>query len=225
MTRFTAGALLAAALGSLLVGAAAAAHNPSPAQKAAIVAAFRREQGDVAIQTVVVSSANPGFASMKWGFANGGLSAYNNSVLALVGGSWKVLWTREVEQPADGACVYVPAAVARELLDVSCPPPAKLHARAATAAEAAAVSRSFRSSTLTRYARSSSGLRRLCVSKLDPAWAAAAAAFPSGGSVYVWFRHRTVAFESLVQAGAPPPPWVVLSLASCVGYNASEFGG
>ena len=225
VSRITVGALLAAALGTLLAGAAAAAHNPSPAQKAAIVAAFRREQGDVAIQAVVVSSANPGFASMNWGFANGGLSAYNNSVLALVGGKWRVLWTREAEQPADGACVHVPAAVAHELLDVSCPPAAKLHARAATAAEVAAFSKSFHSSTLTRYAKSSSGLGRVCVSKLDPAWAAAAASFPSGSSVYVWFRHRTVAFESLVQAGAPPPPWVVLSLASCVGYNASEFGG
>jgi hypothetical protein len=214
-----------ATLASLVVGAAAGARNPSPAQKAAIVAAFRGEQGNVAIQAVVVSSANPGFASMNWGFANGGLSAYHNSVLALEEGKWKVLWTRDSEQPADGACVYVPAAVARELLNVSCPPAAKLHARAATSAEVATLTNSFHSSRLIRYAASSSGLRRVCVSNLDPAWAAAVAGFPSGSSVYVWFRHGSATFESLVQSGAPPPPWVVLSLASCVGYNPSEFGG
>ena len=216
---------LLAALAALGAGAAAAARTPSPAQKAAIVAAFRSEQGNVAIQAVVVSSANPAFASMKWGFAAGGLSSYNNSVLALERGRWKVLWTRESEQPADGACVYVPAAVAHELLNVSCPPAAKLHARPATAGERATLTKSFRSSKLTRYARSSSGLSRVCVSRLDPAWAAAAASFPSGSAVYVWFRHRSAAFESLVQAGEPPPPWVVLSLASCVGYNPAEFGG
>ena len=225
MTRVKVGAVGLAVLASVVVGAAAAARRPSPAQKAAIVAAFRSEQGNVAIQVVVVSSANPGFASMNWGFANGGLSSYNNSVLALQGGRWKVLWTRESEQPADGACVYVPAAVAHELLNVSCPPGVKLHARAATSAEVATLTKSFHSSKLTRYARSSSGLSRVCVSKADPAWAAAVAGFPSGSSVVVWFRHGSAMFESLVQAGAPPPPWVVLSLASCVGYNPSEFGG
>jgi hypothetical protein len=222
--RVTAGAVLLLMLASPVAGARAA-RTPSPAQKAAIVAAFRSEQGDVAIQAVVVSSARPGFASMKWGFANRGLSAYNNSLLALEGGRWKVLWTREWEQPADGACVYVPVAVARELLNVSCPPPATLHARAATAAEVATLTRSFHSSTLTRYASTSSGLSRACVSKLDPAWAAAVAGFPAGSPVYIWFRHGSARFESLAQSGAPPPPWVVLSLASCVGYNPAEFGG
>ena len=214
-----------ATLASLVLAAAAAARNPSPAQKAAIVAAFRSQQGDVAIQAVVVSSAHPGFASMNWGFANGGYSAYHNSLLALKGGKWKVLWTRESQQRADGACVYVPAPVARELLNVSCPPAAKLHARAATTAELASLTKSFHSSKLTRYAANSSGLSRVCVSNLDPAWAAAVAGFPSGSSVYVWFRHGSAAFESFLQAGSPPPPWVVLSLASCVGYNPSEYGG
>jgi hypothetical protein len=221
--RITAAILIGGAL--VVVGAAAATRNPSPSQKAAIVAAFRSEQGDVAIKAVVLSSAQPRFASMQWGFANHGFSAYHMSVLALEEGTWKVLWTRDAEQPADGACVYVPAAVAQELFNVSCPPAAKLHARAATNAEVATLTRSFHASKLTPYAKGSTGLRRVCVSKLDPAWAAAVAGFPSGSSVYLWFRHGSPAFESFVQAGAPPPPWVVLSLASCVGYNPSEFGG
>ena len=222
--RFKAGAVLLATLASLVVGAAAAARNPSAAQKAAIVAALRSQQGDVAIQKVVVSTANPGYASLKWGFAAGNLSAYNNSVLGFDGGKWKVLWTREIEEPADGACVYVPAAVAHDLLDVSCPPASKLHARAATQAEVATFSKSFHSSKLTPYSKSSTGLGRVCVSKLDPAWAAAVAGFTSGSTVYVWFRHGVTAFESFLQTGEPPPPWVVLSLASCVGYNPSDYG-
>src|SRR5579862_8736866 len=91
---------------ALIVSAAASARTPTAAQKAAIVAAFRQVQGNVSIQRVFVSSANPSYASMDWGFANNGFSAHNNSVLAHSGGTWKVVWTREIEEPADGACVY-----------------------------------------------------------------------------------------------------------------------
>lgn len=221
-----------ALLAALGLSAGASARNPSPAQKSAIVAALRSVQGDVAIQTVVVSKADPGYASLKWGFANGGLSSFNNSLLGLTnGGSWKVLWTREWEQPADGACVYVPAAVARDLLHVSCPPAPKLHARAATAVEAGLIHKGFLSGKLTPYAKNAKGLAPICVSKLDPTWASAVARFSSGATVFVWFRHGsagghwTPMFESLAQGGSPPPPWVVISLATCVGYNPADFDG
>lgn len=213
---------------SLVAVVAAQARNPTAAQKAAIAAALRREQGNVAIGAVVLSSADPGYASLSWGFANGGLSARNNSLLALTGGQWKVLWTREVEQPADGACMVVPAPVAHDLLNVSCPPPAKLHARTATPAQQALIHKGFVASKMTPYARTSTGLAHICVSALDPSWAAAAATFSSGGSVYIWFKHGTTwtpAFESLIQTGSPPPASIVLSLASCVGYNPADFGG
>jgi hypothetical protein len=216
--------LLAVLATSLLLSAAAGAVRPSPSQKAAIVAALRSEQGDVAIQTISLSHAIPGFASMKWGFAVGKLSAYNNSLLGLDGGKWKVLWTREIEQPADGACVYVPTAVVTELFHVRCPPVAKLHARLARATEFTTIAKAFRKSKLTPYAKSATNLSHVCVSKLDPAWSAAVADFPSGSSVYVWFRHGKPTFESMMEGGLPPPPWVMLSLASCVGYNPSDFG-
>jgi hypothetical protein len=213
---------------ALVAGAAAGARKPTPSQKAAITAALKREQGDVAIQTITVSTAKPGYASMNWGFANGGRSARNNSLFMLAGKSWKVVWTRQSEQPADGACIYVPAPVAHDLLHVTCPPAAKLHARDATAVEQKLMRSGFRSSAVTPYAKSSSGLTHACISKLSPAWAAAEADFPSGSSVYVWFKHGRgwkPVFESLIQRGAAPPPAVVLSLASCVGYNPAEFGG
>ena len=220
-----AGALALVVVAALAVGGAAAAVTPTPSQRTAIVQALRSQQGNVAIQKILISSSNPAYASMNWGFANGGLSSRNNSVLGNQRGTWKVLWTREVEQPADGACVYVPAPVAHDLLHVTCPPASKLHARSATAEERTAFAKAFLTSKLTPYAKSATRLTRACVSKLDPKWAAAAAVSIAGGHTYVWFKRGKPAFESLVEAGSPPPPAVVLSLASCVGYNPADFGG
>src|SRR5882724_3481171 len=93
--RVKAGAAVLTLLAALIVGGAAAARNPTPSQKAALTAALQNEQGEVAIGKILVSTANPGFASLSWGFANGGRSAVNNSVLGLAAGQWKVLWTRE----------------------------------------------------------------------------------------------------------------------------------
>jgi hypothetical protein len=224
--RATAVAAIFALAVALIVGTAGAARTPSPAQKAAIIAAFRHEQGDVAIQNVFIATAHPAYASMNWGFANGGLSAHNNSVLVQSRGTWKIVWTREIEEPADGACVYVPAAVARELLGVSCPPAAVLHARTATTAELASMKRGFLHSRVTPYAKTST-LSEACVSKLDPHWAAAVSlSRVSGGTTYVWFKlgkRWQPAFESFAQLGATPPHAVMLSLASCVGYNPADF--
>jgi hypothetical protein len=220
-----AGAIALIAVAALAVGGAAAAVTPTASQRIAITQALRSQQGDVAIQKILISSSNPAYASMNWGFANGGLSSRNNSVLGNQSGKWKVLWTREVEQPADGACVYVPAPVAHDLLHVTCPPASKLHARAATAAERTQLVRGFLTSKLTPYAKSGTRLTRTCVSRLDPKWAAASAVSIAGGHTYVWFKNATPAFESLVETGPPPPPAVVLSLASCVGYNPAEYGG
>src|ERR1700761_865693 len=157
---------------ALVLSAGAMARTPTASQKAAIVAAFRHVQGNVNIERIFVSKADPSYASMDWGFANGGLSAHNNSVLALDRGTWRVVWTREVEDPADGVCVYVPASVARDLLGVQCPPAAVLHARTATTSELAQMKRSFLRSSVTPYAKNST-LSEACVSKLDPRWAAA----------------------------------------------------
>ena len=66
----------------------------------------------MAIQKILISSADPGYAVMSWGFATGGITALHNSLLVRSGRTWKVLWTRDIEEPANGACVYVPAPVA-----------------------------------------------------------------------------------------------------------------
>jgi hypothetical protein len=181
----------------------------------------------VAVQKVLVSSADPGYASIGWGFAAGGMSALHDSVLGLTSGAWKVLWTRDKAAPADGACVYVPPAVAHDLLSVRCPPPAKLRARPAGRSELRLITRGFGHSDRTPYARTSTGLAHVCISRADATWAGAIAEFDSGARIYVFFhygrKHWTPRFESLLQQGARPPALVLLSLASCVGFNPSDY--
>lgn len=207
---------------ALVAGGAAAARNPTPVQKQALIRALQTEQGDVAVKSISISTVNPGYASIHWGYR----TALNNSLFQLAGGSWKVLWTRESEAPADGACVYVPAQVARDLLRVTCPAEAALHARPATKAEAALLRTSFRASPVTPYSKTAKALSHVCISRLSPVWAGALAEFPDTSGV-VWFKRASiwkVVDETLFGRGTPPPPNVVLSLASCVGYNPAEFG-
>jgi hypothetical protein len=214
-------------LAALAVGGAAAARTPSRAQKAAITAALRDAQGNVPIQKITISSADPVFANISWGFANGGISAYHSSLLAKSrSGEWKMIWTRDQQQPADGACVYAPAPVVRDLFGVSCPPAAFLHGSPATVKVLRQISRGFHTSDLTPYAKTSTGLSRVCVSNADHSWAAGQAGFKSGAVVYVFFRHLKAwrpVFDSLLQQGTLPPSTVVLSLASCVGYNPADY--
>lgn len=226
MTRVKAGAAALVLLAALAAGGAAAARTPTAAQKAAIIAAMRSEQGRVAIQKVLISTANPSFASMNWGFANNGFSALHSSLLGMTRGEWKVLWTRDLEAPADGACVYAPAPVARDLFHVECPPPSALHARAATRAERKGILTGFRSSDLTPWAKTALSLSHVCVSRANKAWAGGVASFESGSTVYVFFKRTTgwrPVFESLLQQTPPPPSAIVLSLASCVGYNPADY--
>ena len=103
-----AGAALLVVAAALVAGGAAGARTPAHAQRSAILAAFRSQQGDVAVQKVLVSTADPGYASVGWGFATHGLSAQHDSVLGRSSGAWKILWTRDREAPADGLWVAWP---------------------------------------------------------------------------------------------------------------------
>ena len=208
----------------LLLTVAAALAAPTHAQRAALVASLRHEQGDVAVQTISVSKADSTYATIRWGFK----TATNDSLFHHGGGRWKVIWTRESERPADGACTFSPAKVVRELYGVTCPSEAALHGRTATAAEQAALQASFRSSKLTPYWRDARPLTNMCISRVDSTRAAATATFRSGAKGVVWFKHAskwTVARETLLSGGTKPPPRIVLSLASCAGYSAAEYEG
>jgi hypothetical protein len=208
----------------LLLTVVVALAAPTHAQRAALVTSLRSAQGDVAVQTISVSKAESSYATIRWGFK----TATSDSLFHHVSGRWKVIWSRESERPADGACAFSPANVVRELYGIKCPSGAALHARTATAAEQAALEASFRSSKLTPYWRDTHQLVNPCVSRVDSTWAAATATFSSGAKGVIWFKHGStwaVARETLFGGGTRPPPRIVLSLASCAGYSAAEYEG
>jgi hypothetical protein len=208
----------------LLLAVVVALAVPTHAQRAALVTSLRSAQGDVAVQTISVSKADPSYATVRWGFK----TATSDSLFHQVSGRWKVIWSRESERPADGACAFSPANVVRELYAIKCPSAAALHARIATVTEQAALEASFRSSKLTPYWRDAHRLANPCISRVDSTWAAATATFSSGAKGVIWFRRRStwaVVRETLFGGGTRPPPRIVLSLASCVGYSAAEYEG
>ncbi len=208
----------------LLLAAVIAIAAPTHAQRAALVTALRSVQGDVAVQSVSVSKADSSYGTVRWGYK----VATSDSLFHHASGRWKVVWTHQSERPADGACAFAPAQVVRELYGVTCPSEAALHARVASAAEQAALEAGFRASKLTPYWRDAVGLANTCISRVDSTWAAALAKFRSGSKGVVWFKRTgtwTVVSETLFGGGRLPPPRIVLSLASCVGYNAAEYSG
>ena len=96
----------------------------------------------------------------------------------------------------------------------------------ATAAERKGILAGFRSSDLTPYAKTALSLSHVCVSSANRSWAGGVASFESGSTVYVFFRHTKgwkPVFESLLQQTPLPPVAIVLSLASCVGYNPADY--
>jgi hypothetical protein len=208
----------------LLLTAVVALAAPSPAQRTALLTGLHSLQGDVVVQSISVSKADSTYATIRWGYK----AATSDSLFHRAGGRWKLIWSRESERPADGACAYSPAQVVRELYRIACPPEAALHARKANDAELAALEATFRSSKLTPYWRDARRLANPCISRLDSAWAAATATFRSGSKGVIWFKHGgtwKVARETLFGGGTLPPPRIVLSLASCVGYSAPEYEG
>jgi hypothetical protein len=202
----------------MLLAVVVALAAPTPAQRGALVGALRSLQGDVAVQSVSVSKADPSYGMVRWGFK----VATSESLFRLSGGRWRLVWAREADRPAHGACAYAPAKVVRELFRVTCPSAAALHARVASGDELARLTVGFRSSKLTRYWRDATGLVRPCVSRVDPSWSAVIAKFPETKGV-IWFRKGAVVHETLFGGGTLPPPKIVLSLAACVGYNAAEY--
>jgi hypothetical protein len=206
---------------ALLAGSALAARPATARERALLIVALQSTQGEVGFDSAMVSAPDKSYALVRWG-AKGN----RNDIFHLTGGRWQSIWTREFTAPADGACAFAPASVVHDLLRVTCPPAQALQARPATKAELGLLQRSFKTSPLTRYWRDAHGLKPVCISRLNGRWAAAQALFP-GTEGILWFRLGSrwqVVFETIVGRGTLPPHSVVLSLASCVGYNPAEFG-
>ncbi|MEI8105335.1 MAG: hypothetical protein WCH31_05800 [Actinomycetes bacterium] len=208
---------------ALALPAVGVARTPKPAERQALRNAFQAIQGNAAVQSIAVSRADSSYATLHWGYK----TALNDTLFHRTSGLWKELWTRDSSKPADGVCLSAPPKVVKELYAVACPSTKALRARAATAAEQGLLRHAFVTSSLTPYGKTATGFSRVCVSRLDGHWAAATATF-SEAQTYVWFRHMTswkVVYETVIGRGSEPPSSIVLSLASCVGYNAAEYGG
>jgi hypothetical protein len=211
-----------AALAALAAVAAASAARPAHGtQRAELVAALQHTQGEVGIQSIVLSSADPAYALVRWG-AKGN----QNDLFHLVRGTWRSVWRRENDRPADGACAYAPAKVVRDLFQVACPPAKAVKAKVATESVGDQLLASLEASTLTPWWRDAKFLKPACVSRLNTHWAAAQARF-SGSSAVIWFQRKEAwrpVYESVSGRGKLPPDSVLLSLASCVGYSAPDYG-
>jgi hypothetical protein len=213
-----------ATLAAVAVTTATAARAPLPEQRRELSATLKAAQGNVIIHSVLISSANPSYAVIRWSQVS---STVWEDLFRRGPVGWKIIWIRELTQNADGACAFSPHGVVKDLFRLVCPPDRAVHARRATVAERAALSHALAASPLTRQLRNPR-LEGVCVSRLDRHWAALIAAFPNTGQP-IWFRYTAAAwhvvYEAFAQKGTRPPHNIVLSLASCVGYNAALYGG
>jgi hypothetical protein len=214
-------------LASIAVAGGAQAARVPAAESRAVAAAVRAHTGaPVVLAAVHVSSIARRFASVRWAYPTSP-SAHWVEVYRRDAGRWSFLWGRPSAAHGEGVCAFVPTAVAHELYGVRCPGPRALHARPADAAETSLLASAFTASAAARTYAYRTHLRSLCVSRLSSEWAAASTVLTETQGV-VWFRRSgrwQVVYETLNELGTRPPRPIVLSLASCVGYNAAENGG
>jgi hypothetical protein len=201
------------------------AREPTASERQALQRAVNLFEGvQVRTASIRISTVNAAWARVVEAGAG---AADNDLLLQRHGDRWTVSNIVSVGAPKDGGCAYAPAAVMHDLYKITCPPPRALHARRATSAESAAFLTVFRHDPLTRKVRGASGLHlaHTCVSRLDTRWAGAIAELPDTGIV-VWFHKTQTGWHvaRFDRSGTLPPRAIILSLASCVGYSAAQYG-
>ncbi|MDX6451902.1 MAG: hypothetical protein QOH16_1951 [Gaiellaceae bacterium] len=201
---------------------AAAKRIATPVEHKAIVAAVVKAQGPhLSVEEVAVSTVDTRYVSVRW------MQGTEVTVFLHRGTrGWMILWGNEPGASFDGACSFAPPAVVADLYGGRCPSWAAVHGRVATPGERTQLVEALHRSALTRGYSRSGRVTRVCMSRADSRFAAAAIDLTSTEG-FVWFRRAPwrVAFETVSSRGSRPSPRVVLSLASCVGYNAAQYGG
>lgn len=209
------------AMVALVIAPSAMATRPAtPSERGAIAAALRKLQPHSRLTAVVVSTADKEFALARWSEAN----RRSTDVFRRYAKRWRAVWGYSQGQRSIGMCAFVPASVAKDLVAVACPPWRELHGRIANVTERDALIAAARATNRLP----SSHLTHACISRVESRWAAAAIEFRSTGG-FAWFLRRddkwTLRYESFAFTGTRPPSRIVLSLASCVGYQSAEYGG
>lgn len=197
------------------------------ADKQAITRAIRAfESVSDPISSIRISIRVPGWARVQ---TEGGSDLLFKKKID----GWRIIHGAEngignSEKRDDGICAYGPTNVIRTLYAISCPAERALHARQATKIEHSHLTFAFRRDRLTRRYSRSMVLGRMCISRSEPSWAGAIAGAPGGGGP-VWFeftkKRWEVVYEAISNRGVHPRHSVILSLASCVGYDAGRYGG
>jgi hypothetical protein len=225
--RWAAAVGVAAAVAVALPPLVDGARHPTKAELKSLTASLSRQNGGVAVtlskKLVSISTVLPG-----WAAVGSGRKPYAFSVFHRRGTQWVLVGdVVPPGKPFDGLCAYVPAPVVVDLFRIRCPPYRALHARRASLAVRKALTAALLADPFIRANGGPSSRVRvwnLCVSRLDSHWAAANVAFPDTGLVS-WLHQVAGRWHVFLSWRLPYPPRApVLSLASCVGYNAAEFG-
>lgn len=110
----------------------------------------------------------------------------------------------------------------RDLYRIECPSWRALHAKRATKKETAVLLDAYFSvpPKVPVGNRHQFSITRACISRLDPSWASAGIGTYESGEIK-WFKRNGDRWVYQQRA----PHAIVLSLASCGGFNAAEYGG
>ncbi|MGH3541239.1 MAG: hypothetical protein ACRDTO_02500 [Mycobacterium sp.] len=218
-----------AAIAGAISSPATSARAPTKAEFDSLKASISRQNGGAAI-TLSPASVSVSTASARWLVVRTGVTPFASSVYRREGKQWHPVGdVVPAGKPADGLCAYAPASVIADLFRTHCPPYRALHARRAPQAlRKELIDALLADPTIRADDGGDPSLVRswnACWSRLDPAWASIAIAFPDTG-LFAWFhRTGTERWRVFLSWRLPYPPRApVLALASCVGYNAAEFG-
>lgn len=197
---------------------------PTLSEVRALKAAIGGGQPGLQVLAISISTLDTSFATVTW--SHPPVATTWVDLAHHLRGRWRFVWLAETAAPHDGACAYTSAGVVRDLLGVVCPPWSAVHGRPTNEPEARALTQAFWESALAQRYPARTRLDQTCISRLDRRWAAGRADLGSTSGV-VWFeRGRTwqVAYETVFRTGHRPGRRIVLSLASCVGYQAADYG-
>lgn len=210
-----------------LASPALSARPPTKAELASIKRSLIRQNpggGAVTLPFVLISTAAPG-----WAVVGRNSNPHTFTVFHRKASLWRYVgWPMEPGQPLDGICAYVPTPVVVDLFHIHCPLYRALHARRAPPRMRKTLTAALLADTRIRVldGGDSSHVRvyDACISRLNPKWAGALVAFPDTGLV-AWFHEIRGRWRVFLSWRLPYPPHApVLSLASCVNYDAAEFG-
>lgn len=215
-------ALLVVSCGT--AGGTGGKRAPTRAERRAIVTALDRNAGvKLPIHALDVSTT-----TSRWAAAWSDRPVVVNVLHRMRSGWTLVPHEAPRSGPFDSFCAFAPSSVVRDLFGIACPPPVALHARRANRPERTQLWATFRRDPLTREeAMHALRLANPCVSRLDSDWASATAVY-GDTSLLVWFRRVGARWTVAWDQGRPgrklPARGIILSLASCTGYNAAMYG-